>query len=69
MKRIELIISPEGQCRLETSGLAGSQCTQASRFLEKALGTTSSERLTSEYFQVQPDLHSQTDVNNDQDRG
>jgi hypothetical protein len=69
MKRIELIVSPEGQCRLETSGFAGSECTHASRFLELALGTTSSEQLTSEYFQVQHDLHSHTDVNNDPDRG
>lgn len=69
MKRIELIISPRGDCRLETSGFAGRQCTEASRFLERALGTTSSEQLTSEYFQVQPDLRLHTDVSSDQDRG
>ena len=69
MKLIELIISPEGQCRLETSGFAGSECTQASRFLERALGTASSEQLTREYFQVQPDLHSRTDVSKAHDRG
>jgi hypothetical protein len=69
MKRIELIISPKGDCRLKTSGFAGSHCTEASRFLERALGTTSSEQLTSEYFEMQPDLRSHADVSSDPDRG
>ena len=69
MKRIEMIISPKGECRLATSGFAGSECIEASRVLELALGTTSSEQLTSEYFQLQPNMHSHADVSRDQDRG
>ncbi len=38
MKTIELIVSPDGSSRVETKGFAGSDCQQASRFLEQALG-------------------------------
>jgi len=59
MKRIEIIISPTGQSRLETKGYSGSECTLASRFLESALGSTRNEQRTSAYFEVsqQNDTH------------
>jgi hypothetical protein len=49
MKTIEVIVSPNGQTRLETKGFAGSQCRDASKLLESALGKTTEERLTAEY--------------------
>lgn len=58
MKLIEITISPDGQTRLETRGFQGASCQQASRLLEQALGQTSAEQLTSEYYQskVRADL-------------
>ena len=53
MKTIELIVSPSGIANIETKGFAGSDCQQASQFLEKCLGTLRREELTAEFFQVQ----------------
>ncbi len=50
MKQIELIVSPDGSTRLETKGFAGSQCQQASRFLEQTLGQKQSEQMTADFF-------------------
>ena len=52
MKTIEVIVSPNGQTRLETKGFAGSQCRDASKLLESALGKITEERLTAEYHQT-----------------
>ena len=51
MQTIEIIISTDGQSRIETRGFTGSHCRDASRFLEGALGKVSSEQLTAEYHQ------------------
>ena len=54
MKRtIEIIVAPNGQTRVETKGFADSECQQASKFLEEALGQRTAERLTSEFHQTQ----------------
>ncbi|QGQ24644.1 DUF2997 domain-containing protein [Gimesia benthica] len=52
MKTIEIIISADGQSRIETRGFTGSRCRNASQFLEGALGKVSSEQLTAEYHQT-----------------
>jgi hypothetical protein len=57
MKTIEITISPDGRLRLETRGFAGSQCRSASRFLEAALGKTTSETLTTEFHQARSEQH------------
>ncbi|WP_286765572.1 MULTISPECIES: DUF2997 domain-containing protein [Rhodopirellula] len=56
MKTISITISPNGESKVETQGFAGSECREASRFLESALGTQRSETLTCEYYgnQSQP---------------
>ena len=51
-KTIEIIITPSGESRVETKGFSGSECRDASRFLESALGKTTSERLTAEFHDV-----------------
>jgi hypothetical protein len=51
MKTIEIIVSPTGQTHVETKGFAGSECRQASEFIEKALGKRTSEHLTAEFHQ------------------
>jgi hypothetical protein len=49
MKRIDIIVSPQGEARIITTGFAGASCRQASRFLERALGEQTSEKLTAEF--------------------
>ncbi len=49
MKIIEVVISPTGETRLETKGFAGASCRAASELLERALGQTTGEQLTSEF--------------------
>jgi len=48
---IEVIVSPQGETRVETKGFIGSSCQQASQFLEQALGARSTEKLTAEFYQ------------------
>ncbi len=63
MKTIEIIVSPEGQTRVETKGFSGAECQQATRFLEAALGQTTSRQLTTEYYHsaTQNEQQSRTD--------
>ena len=51
---IEIIVSPDGQARIETKGFAGASCRDASRFIEQALGQKAGEQLTAEFHQAQP---------------
>ena len=48
---IEVIVSPQGETRVETKGFTGSSCRQASQFLELGLGVQASEKLTAEFYQ------------------
>ena len=50
MKRIEIVVSPQGESRVETKGFFGSQCQQASQFIAKALGKRIEERLKPEFY-------------------
>ena len=47
---IEIRVSPRGETTLQTKGYAGSDCQQASKFLEQALGITNTDQRTGEYF-------------------
>lgn len=49
-KIIEIIVTKKGETKLETKGFAGGNCQEASRAFEKALGATSGESFTSEYY-------------------
>ena len=51
---IEIIVSPTGETQVETKGFSGSECRDASRFIEEALGTQVSEQFTAEFHQQQP---------------
>ena len=51
MKTIEVIVSPDGSSKVETHGFVGSECQQASRFLEQALGQKQRDKRKAEYFQ------------------
>ena len=53
-KVIEIIVACNGATRVETKGFAGNQCQEASRLIEQALGKRTSEQLTAEFHEVQP---------------
>jgi len=51
---IEVIVSPQGETTVQTKGYAGSDCVQASKFLEQALGIATADRQTAEFYEHQP---------------
>ena len=51
MKTIEIIVAPNGQSKVETKGFTGSECREASRFIEQALGLQTGEVLKAEFHQ------------------
>jgi len=54
---IEVVVSPKGDTTVQTKGYAGSDCLQASKFLEQALGATSADRKTGEFYLLCEDSH------------
>jgi hypothetical protein len=51
VKTMEIIFLPNGQSRVETKGFIGTECREASRFLEQALGQSTQEILKPEFHQ------------------
>ena len=51
MKRIEILIDPQGTIRVQTFGFAGSTCQDATKALEEALGQKLSDQTTPEFYQ------------------
>jgi hypothetical protein len=58
-KTIEIIFAPNGQSTVETKGFVGSECRNASRFIERALGQSTGETLKAEFHQS---AHSQQQI-------
>jgi hypothetical protein len=54
LKIIEITVDSKGQSRVETCGFSGSECREASKFIEQALGSPTGEKLTAEFYQSQP---------------
>ena len=50
---IEVVVSPKGETTVQTKGFAGSDCLQASKFIEDALGLASNDRKSAEFYSVQ----------------
>lgn len=55
---IEVIVSTSGQLSIQTRGFGGQECKSASAYLEQALGTVTSDKLTSEFYT--PSIQQQT---------
>ena len=55
---IKVIVLPNGETKIETKGIVGSACRQASGYLERALGTRVQEQLTAEFHQTTPQQQS-----------
>jgi hypothetical protein len=51
-RTIEVIVSPKGETTVQTKGYIGSDCQQASKWLEQALGIVAAETKTAEYYQT-----------------
>ena len=51
-RMIEVLVSPKGEATVQTKGYAGSDCLQASKFLEQALGVVATDRKTAEFYQA-----------------
>jgi hypothetical protein len=47
---IEITVSPRGETRVETKGYSGSDCVDASKWLEAALGSATAEHKSAEYY-------------------
>lgn len=45
-------MAPNGQAHVETKGFTGSECRQASEFIERALGSKTGETLKAEFYQA-----------------
>lgn len=58
MRTIEVIISPDGKSKVQTKGFAGSDCQQASKFIEAALGQRTGQQLTPEFYSQQANQQS-----------
>jgi hypothetical protein len=50
---IEVVVSPTGETTVKTKGYVGSDCQQASRALEQALGVVAAEQKTAEFYQTE----------------
>ena len=50
MKTIEVVVSPKGEVKVQTKGYSGSDCIEASREFEQAIGAKQTEVQTSEFF-------------------
>lgn len=50
---IEVVVSPQGEARVQTKGYAGTDCLQASKFVEQALGVVTVDHKTAEFYQSQ----------------
>ena len=61
-KTIEIVVAPNGQTRVETKGFSGSECRQASEFIEQALGQRQHEQLKAEFHQNQSQQSVQTHI-------
>ena len=53
MKIIEILVSPKGETTVQTKGFTGSNCQEASKLIEQALGTKASEQMTPEFYALQ----------------
>jgi hypothetical protein len=52
LKKIEITVDTKGNSQVQTKGFAGSECVEASQFIEQALGKQVSQRTTPEFFSV-----------------
>jgi hypothetical protein len=52
-KAIEVVVSPTGETTVQTTGFKGKSCQDATRELERALGTVTKDVKSAEYYQTE----------------
>ena len=58
-RTIEIIVSPMGDISIDAVGFKGTDCEQATRFLEEALGVVGQKTKKPEYHQRSSRTHQQ----------
>ena len=53
MKRIEVIVSPDGSSKVESKGFTGAECQKASEFIEQSLGQKLSDQRAAEFYKTE----------------
>jgi hypothetical protein len=61
-ERIDVWISPEGAITLDAVGYNGSNCEEATRFLEESLGTIGRKQRTRDYYRRQKNQQQNPDT-------
>jgi hypothetical protein len=51
MEQIRITFSPTGETKLEVNGVKGKSCKDLTRAFEKALGTTTKDTETGEFYE------------------
>lgn len=51
-KKIEIVIDPSGEIKIDALNFQGADCTKATKFLEEALGKVSDHRKKPEFIQT-----------------
>jgi len=49
-RTIEIVVSPDGETKITTSGYTGASCQNATKALERALGQVTSEERTPDFY-------------------
>ena len=57
---IEVIVSPNGEIKIDAVGFKGADCEKATRFLEKALGVVDHRAKKPEYHQTRHTANQQS---------
>lgn len=52
MRTIEVLISSTGETTVQTRGYTGADCLQASKWLERSVGTVTTDQRTAEFYQA-----------------
>ena len=62
MRKIEVIVSPTGETRVEAVGYQGNGCQSATKALEKALGAKASGVLKPEFYETNNNVNQQKET-------
>lgn len=56
---VEVTISPDGEVKVHIKGIKGKKCLDLVKFLQEEghLGKIKEQRLTSEYYEPEPETH------------
>lgn len=62
MRKIEVIVSPNGETRVEAVGYQGNSCQSATRAIEEALGCRTSSVKKLEFYETENNVNKETET-------